>query len=76
MAQDDEHILKDENSPAVMEEALGNSSVNLKLRTWVKSEDYWGLFFDSTEGAKKQFNATGISIPFPQRDVHLYNHKG
>jgi small conductance mechanosensitive channel len=76
MAQGDERVLKEENPPEVMVEALGDSSVNLKLRTWVKSEDYGSFFFDVTEGVKKQFDAANISIPFPQRDVHLYNHKG
>jgi len=76
MAQTDDRVLKDENPPEVMVEALGDSSVNLKLRTWVKSEDYWSLFFDVTENVKKQYDAAGISIPFPQQDVHLYNHKG
>ncbi|MFO7671182.1 MAG: mechanosensitive ion channel family protein, partial [Bacteroidales bacterium] len=75
MAQEDERVLKDENPPVVMVEALGDSSVKLMLRSWVKSEDYWGLFFDTTEGAKKRFDVAGISIPFPQRDVHIYNHK-
>ena len=75
MAQKDERVLQEENPPEVMVEGLGDSSVNLKLRVWVKSEDYWGLFFDVTEGVKKQFDAAGISIPFPQQDVHLYNHK-
>ena len=75
MAQKDDRVLKEDNPPVVMVEALGDSSVNLKLRTWVKSEDYWGLFFDITENVKKQFDAAGISIPFPQQDVHLYNHK-
>lgn len=76
MAQTDDRVLKEDNPPQVMVEALGDSSVNLKLRTWVKSEDYWSLFFDVTENVKKQFDAAGISIPFPQQDVHLYNHKG
>ena len=76
MAQKDDRVLKDENPPEVMVEALGDSAVNLKLRTWVKSEDYWSLFFDVTENVKKQYDAAGISIPFPQQDVHLYNHKG
>ncbi len=75
MAESDERVLKDENPPAVMVEALADSSVNLKLRVWLKAEDYWDVFFDYTEGAKKQFDAAGISIPFPQQDVHLYNHK-
>lgn len=75
MAQNDDRVLKEENPPEVMVESLGDSSVNLKLRTWVKSEDYWTLWFDTTEGVKKQFDAAGISIPFPQQDVHLYNYK-
>jgi small conductance mechanosensitive channel len=75
MAEKDDRVLKEDNPPEVMVEALADSSVNLKLRTWVKAEDYWGLFFDITEGVKKQFDGAGISIPFPQQDVHLYNHK-
>lgn len=75
MAQKDDRVLKEENPPEVYVEALGDSSVNLKLRTWVKSEDYWGLWFDTHENVKKQYDAAGISIPFPQQDVHLYNHK-
>jgi len=74
MAEKDERILKDENPPTVMVEALGDSSVNLKLRVWLKSEDYWDVFFDYTENVKKQFDGAEISIPFPQRDVHVYNH--
>ena len=75
MAEKDDRVLKGENPPEVMVESLGDSSVNLKLRTWVKSEDYWSLFFDITENVKKQFDGAKISIPFPQQDVHLYNHK-
>ena len=75
MAEKDERVLKEDNPPSVMVEALADSSVNLKLRIWLKAEDYWDVTFDFTEGAKKQFDAAGISIPFPQRDVHLYNHK-
>jgi small conductance mechanosensitive channel len=74
MALKDERVLKEENPPAVMVEGLGDSSVNLKLRIWVKSENYWSLWCDTQEGVKKQFDAAGISIPFPQRDVHVYNH--
>ncbi len=75
MAGSDNRVLKEENPPQVMVEALADSSVNLKLRVWVNSADYWSLFFDFTENAKKQFDAAGISIPFPQQDVHLYNHQ-
>ncbi|RLD49163.1 MAG: mechanosensitive ion channel family protein [Bacteroidetes bacterium] len=74
MAEKDERILKDENPPKVMVEALADSSVNLKLRVWLKSEDYWDVFFEYTESVKKQFDGASISIPFPQQDVHLYNH--
>jgi len=75
LAQKDDRVLKEDNPPEVYVEALADSSVNLKLRTWVKSEDYWGLWFDTHEAVKKQYDAAGISIPFPQQDVHLYNHK-
>ena len=75
IADDDQRVLKEENPPQVMVEELADSSVNLKLRVWVKSEDYWSLYFDVIEGGKKQFDKAGISIPFPQTDVHLYNHK-
>lgn len=73
MAQKDDRVLKEDNPPEVMVEALADSSVNLKLRVWVKSEDYWSLFFDTTENVKKQYDAAGISIPYPQQDVHIYN---
>ena len=74
MAEQDDRILKDENPPVVMVEALADSSVNLKLRVWLESSNYWDVFFEYTEAAKKQFDKAGISIPFPQRDVHVYNH--
>ncbi|HUU82163.1 MAG TPA: mechanosensitive ion channel domain-containing protein [Phycisphaerae bacterium] len=51
---------------------LGDSSVNLAVRPWVKTGDYWDVFFEVTEAVKVQFDAQGISIPFPQRDVHLH----
>ena len=39
---------------------------------WVKSADYWGVYFDAREEVKKAFDKEGVSIPFPQRDVHLF----
>ena len=54
---------------------LADSSVNFVTRAWVNAADYWGVVCDATEAVKKRFDAEGISIPFPQRDVHLYEHK-
>jgi small conductance mechanosensitive channel len=59
-------------APVVVLSELGDSSVNFTVRTWVKTEDYWGVYFDLTEGVKKSFDGKGISFPFPQTDVHLY----
>jgi small conductance mechanosensitive channel len=58
---------------AVLE--LADSSVNIACRPWVNAGDYWAFYFDMTESVKKQFDANGISIPFPQRDVHMYQQK-
>ncbi len=54
---------------------LADSSVNFTVRLWVKSEDYWGVFFHMNETVKKTFDNENISIPFPQRDVHVFNEK-
>mgnify|MGYP006286712903 CR=1 FL=1 len=51
---------------------LADSSVNFVVRPWVNSADYWEVYFDLTETIKKRFDAEGISIPFPQRDIHVY----
>lgn len=70
----DSRILQDPASMIAVKE-LADSSVNLVVRLWVKTEDYWDVYFDTTENVKKRFDAEGISIPFPQQDVHLYEHK-
>jgi len=67
-------ILKDP-APAVMLIELADSSVNFAVRPWVTVADYWGVHSSLTENIKKSFDAEGINIPFPQRDVHLYEHK-
>lgn len=70
----DERILKDPpKTIGVLE--LGDSSVNIAMRPWVKVEDYWNIYFDLIEKVKKKFDTNGITIPFPQRDVHIYEHK-
>jgi small conductance mechanosensitive channel len=67
----DSRILKDP-APQVVVSELGDSSVNFNVRPWVNKADYWGVYFDITEQVKKKFDEQNISIPFPQRDVHLY----
>jgi small conductance mechanosensitive channel len=67
----EDRILKDPPITIGLVE-LGDSSVNFAVRPWVKTEDYWGVYFDVNEAMKKRFDAEGISIPFPQRDVHMY----
>ncbi len=67
----DERILKEpETTIAVLQ--LADSSVNFAVRPWVRTADYWPVLFGLTEAIKKRFDAEGISIPFPQQDVHLY----
>jgi small conductance mechanosensitive channel len=71
----DERVLKDP-APTVAVSALGDSSVNFVTRPWVKTADYWTVFFAIHEAVKKAFDAEGVSIPFPQRDIHVYNETG
>ena len=67
----DTRTLKDPK-PLVAVAELGDSSVNFTVRAWCRPEDYWGLFFDIQEKVKLTFDAEGISIPFPQTDVHVF----
>jgi len=71
----DERVLKDPE-PVVAVSELGDSSVNLVVRPWCKKEDYWTLRFDLTRRLKEELEAAGCSIPFPQRDVHLFREDG
>jgi len=70
----DKRVMK-EPEPIIVLSELADSSVNLTVRAWTKVNDYWPFYFDTTEKVKKQFDAKGVTIPFPQRDVHLYEHK-
>lgn len=67
----DARVLKDP-APTVAVLELGESSVNFAVRPWVSTADYWNVYFDTTENLKKRFDAEGIHIPFPQRDVHIH----
>jgi small conductance mechanosensitive channel len=64
-------ILDDPESMVAVSE-LADSSVNLVVRPWCKKEDYWTVYFEITQKIKEEFDKAGIEIPFPQRDVHLF----
>lgn len=66
----DQRILKDP-APVIMMLELADSSVNFAVRPWVESADYWTVRSDLLEGIKKALEDNGLSIPYPQRDVHL-----
>lgn len=68
---EDKQVL-DDPKPVVAVLALGDSSVNLAVRPWVKSADYWDVHFRLHETIKLRFDAAGISIPYPQHDVHVH----
>ncbi len=70
----DGRILKDPE-PLIVVGELADSSVNFFVRVWVNSADYWGVYFDANETVKLRMDEAGIGIPYPQRDVHLYEHK-
>ena len=67
----DERVLKDP-SPTVAVAELADSSVNFVVRPWVATADFWAVKFDFTEAIKLRFDAEGISIPFPQMDLHVH----
>lgn len=71
----DERILKDP-VPTVGVLELADSSVNLAVRPWTKTEHYWDVYFDAMKAIKERFDAEGISIPFPQRDIHIIGKGG
>jgi small conductance mechanosensitive channel len=62
-------------APDIFVSEMADSSVNFAVRPWCRPSDYWGVYFGVTEGIKKKFDAENITIPFPQRDVHIYEHK-
>lgn len=66
----DDRIHKDP-APQTMVVALADSSVNINLRCWVDPGNYWDVLFDTNKGIKMRLDAAGITIPFPQRDVHI-----
>lgn len=67
----EKRILQDPE-PVIAVSELADSSVNFVVRPWVKTEDYWGVYFDLTEAVKLTFDKKGISIPYPQQDIHMH----
>lgn len=69
----DARVLHDPAAPVVYVEALADSSVNLTIRAWVNTADYWDVFFLMNERFYKELPKVGINFPFPQMDVHMKN---
>jgi len=67
-------LVLDDPEPMIKVHELADSSVNFICRPWAKTEDYWTVFWDLTRQVKQRFDAEGVSIPFPQRDVHVHHH--
>ncbi|MHC4433901.1 MAG: mechanosensitive ion channel family protein [Planctomycetota bacterium] len=65
-------LVLNDPEPVVRLHQLGDSSVDFVCRPWVKTDDYWTVYWDVTRAVKERFDAEDVSIPFPQRDVHLY----
>ncbi len=65
-------LLKDP-APTVKLHELGDSSVNFICRPWTQTANYWAVYWDITRTVKERFDAEGVSIPFPQQDVHIYH---
>ena len=63
----------DHPEPVIRLHTLGESSVDFIVRPWVNVDDYWDVYWDVTRSVKMRFDEEQISIPFPQRDVHLYH---
>ena len=69
----DERIINDPEEPFVALKELGDSAVIFVVRAWCMAENYWNIYFEMQEKVKTAFDRESISIPFPQRDVHVYN---
>ncbi len=69
---DEESRLLKDPEPKIAVSELADSSVNIVVRPWVKTSEYWNIYFDMLEKIKLTFDAEGIHIPYPQQDVHLY----
>lgn len=66
-------LVLEDPAPVIRVNQLADSSVNFVVRPWARTEDYWAVYWDITRAVKQRFDAEKISIPFPQRDVHVYH---
>jgi len=66
-----ELVLKDP-APVIRLHELADSSVNFIVRPWTKTSDYWAVYWDLTRTVKERFDSEGLSIPYPQQDVHMH----
>jgi len=73
LVQEDPRILADPK-PQIALEGFGDSSINIVVRPWVATHEYWNVRFDLLDRIKQVFDERNITIPYPQRDVHLYQH--
>lgn len=74
LMEKDERILHDEQNAVVIKE-LAASQVTMLMRAWVRTENYWDVYFDMTEKIKDAFDKAGIEIPYNQLDVHVHRDK-
>ena len=74
LAQDDRIL--DEPAPVMLLLELGESSVDIAVRPWVQSGDYWLVRSDLLERIKRALETAGLSIPYPQRDLHIVDQAG
>ncbi len=74
LVAEDERILKDP-APVIALSELADSSVNFVVRPWVNSADYWAVMWDMNESVKLAFDDAGISIPYPQMDIHMHKQE-
>ena len=65
-------LILEDPEPTIRVHELADSSVNFVCRPWTQTEHYWEVYWDLTRKVKENFDAAGVSIPFPQRDVHLF----
>lgn len=74
LIKNDERVINEPAEPFVAFREMADSALIFVVRAWCKKQDYWPIYFSMQEKVKQRFDAEGISIPFPQRDVHLYTH--